>query len=87
MTQTLAKYQSRYQRYILQPDDNTLIRVAGPHQTPWEEATEIQNISLTGLAFTAPAELCPLIGEIVKIQFEVPGSAQTALIASAHQRY
>lgn len=78
MTQNLAKYHARAPRYILQPEDNTLIRVAGPQQTPWEEATEIQNISLTGLAFTAPPELCPLVGEVIKIQYEVPGSLQTA---------
>lgn len=73
MNQSLAKYHSRAPRYILQPQDNTLIRVAGPQQVPWEEGTEIQNISLTGLSFTAPHELCPLVGEFIKIQFEVPG--------------
>lgn len=78
MTQSLSKYHARSPRYILQPDDNTLIRVAGPQQTPWEEATEIQNISLSGLAFTAPADLCPLLGEFIKIQFEVPGQDQMA---------
>jgi hypothetical protein len=78
MTQTLARYHSRAPRYILQPEDNTLIRVAGPLQTPWEEATEIQDISLSGLAFTAPAELCPLVGEFIKVQFSLPQAAQMA---------
>lgn len=78
MTQTLAKYHARFPRYILQAQDNTLVRVAGPKQEPWEEATEIQNISLSGLAFTAPAELCPLVGEWIKIQFSVPGSETMA---------
>lgn len=78
MTQTLPKYHSRTARYILQPQDNTFIRVAGPRQTPWEEGTEIQNISLSGLAFTAPMELCPVVGEFIKIQFEAPGQQQMA---------
>lgn len=78
MTQSLAKYHSRSPRYILQPQDNTLVRVAGPQQTPWEEGTDIKNISLSGLAFTAPADLCPLVGEIIKIQFQVPGSNEMA---------
>ncbi len=78
MNQSLAKYHSRAQRYILQPQDNTLVRVAGPHQIPWEEGTEIKNISLSGLAFTAPIDLCPLVGEFIKIQFEVPGSEMMA---------
>lgn len=78
MTQSLAKYHSRSPRYILQPQDNTLVRVAGPTQIPWEEGTEIKNISLSGLAFTAPTDLCPLVGEFIKIQFHVPGSAEMA---------
>lgn len=78
MTQSLAKYHARAPRYILQPQDNTLIRVAGPRQIPWEEGTDIKNISLSGLAFTAPVELCPIVGEFIKIQFEVPNASQMA---------
>lgn len=74
----LARYHARSPRYILQPYDNTLIRVAGPRQDPWEEGTEIRNISLSGLVFTAPSELCPIIGETIKIQFEVPGNQAMA---------
>ncbi len=55
-----------------------MIRVAGPTQVPWEEGTEIKNISLSGLAFTAPHELCPIVGEFIKIQFHVPTSNEMA---------
>ncbi|MGZ5278604.1 MAG: PilZ domain-containing protein, partial [Pseudobdellovibrionaceae bacterium] len=78
MTQSLAHYHSRSPRYILQPQDNTLIRVAGPTQVPWEEGTEIKNISLSGLVFTAPVELCPIVGEFIKIQFHVPSANEMA---------
>lgn len=78
MAQSLARYHGRAPRYILNTQDDSLIRVAGPKQMPWEEGTDIKNISLTGLAFTAPSDLCPLLGEVVKIQFEVPGSQQMA---------
>lgn len=78
MTQSLAKYHARCPRYILQPQDNTLIRVAGPRQIPWEEGTDIKNISLSGLAFTAPVELCPIVGEFIKIQFQAPNADQMA---------
>ena len=78
MNSSLARYHSRAPRYILQPQDNTLVRVAGPQQTPWEEGTEIKNISLSGLVFTAPVELCPIVGEFIKIQFQVPGQPQMA---------
>lgn len=78
MTQGLAKYHARAPRYILNTQDDSLIRVAGPQQIPWEEGTEIRNVSLTGLAFTAPDDLCPALGEVIKIQFSVPGSQQMA---------
>lgn len=78
MTQSLAKYHARSPRYILQPQDNTLVRVAGPSQIPWEEGTEIKNISLSGLAFTARSDLCPMVGEFIKIQFQVPGAEEMA---------
>lgn len=78
MTQGLAKYHARSPRYILDTEDDFLIRVAGPQQMPWEEGTQIRNVSLTGLAFTAPEDLCPLLGEVIKIQFAVPGSQMMA---------
>lgn len=81
MMPSLARYVARRPRYILQPHDNTLIRIAGPQQIPWEEGTEIQNVSLSGLAFTAPADLAPVIGEIIKIQFSVPGREDMACLA------
>ncbi len=81
MSQGLARYHGRAPRYILNTQDDSLVRLAGPRQLPWEEGTEVKNISLTGLAFTAPSDLCPLLGEIVKIQFEVPGSQQMACYA------
>lgn len=81
MNSSVAKYHARSPRYILQPEDNTFVRLAGPQQTPWEEGTEIKNISLTGLAFTAPSDLCPSIGECIKIQYQIPGSKQLACYA------
>ncbi|MNS73898.1 PilZ domain protein [compost metagenome] len=75
---SLARYHARSPRYILNTQDDSLIRVAGPHQTPWEEGTEIRNVSLTGLAFLAPQDLCPLLGEVIKIQFIPPGGKQMA---------
>lgn len=81
MAQGLARYHGRSPRYILNTQDDSLIRVAGPRQMPWEEGTEIRNISLTGLGFIAPSDLCPLLGEVIKIQFEVPGSQPMACYA------
>ncbi len=78
MTQTLAKYLLRAPRYTLSPEENNLIRVVGPQLEPWEEHTDIRNVSLTGLSFTADPSFCPRLGEIIRIQFTVPGSSQMA---------
>ncbi|MCX7978669.1 MAG: PilZ domain-containing protein [Bdellovibrionaceae bacterium] len=81
MSNPLARYHARAPRYILDTTDDHLIRVAGPKQTPWEEGTEILNVSLTGLAFTAQDDLCPTLGEVIKIQFQIPGGKQMACYA------
>ncbi len=81
MTTSLARYHARAPRYILNTDDNHLIRLSGAERRSWEENTEIKDISLTGLSFTASADLSPQLGEIIKIQFSVPGSEQMACYA------
>ncbi|WP_413582294.1 PilZ domain-containing protein [Bdellovibrio sp. HCB288] len=78
---SLARYHGRSPRFILQTEDESIVRVAGPKQVPWEEGTSIKNVSLTGLAFTAPDDLCPILGEVIKIQFTPPGSRQMACYA------
>lgn len=81
MTTSLARYHARAPRYILNTEDNYLIRLSGADRRPWEENTEIKDISLTGLSFTASSDLSPQLGEIIKIQFAVPGSEQMACYA------
>lgn len=81
MNSTLSQYYQRAPRYILLPQEKCLVRVAGPKQTSWEETTEIENISQTGLSFLAPEILLPRLGENIRIQFEVPGSRQMACFA------
>ena len=79
MTSSLARYHARSPRYILNTEDNSLIRLSGgAQQLSWEEKTELRDLSLTGLSFIAPQDLSPQIGEFIKIQFSVPGSEQMA---------
>ena len=78
MTGSLARYHGRQPRYILNATDNNLIRFSGAERYSWEEKTELKNISLTGLTFTAPIDIKPQLGEIIKIQFEVPGAEPMA---------
>lgn len=75
---SLARYHSRSPRYILDASDNHLIRLSGADRLAWEESTTLKNVSLTGLSFSAPRDLSPQLGEIIKIQFQVPGSQMMA---------
>ena len=81
MTTSLARYHARAPRYILDTQDDSLIRLSGAEQLAWEESTELRDVSLTGLSFTAPQDLSPQIGEVIKIQFTAPGSQQMACYA------
>ena len=81
MSGSLARYHARSPRYVLDTQDNSLIRFSGAERLPWEEKTDLRNISLTGLSFTSPNDLSPQLGEIIKIQFSVPGSETMACYA------
>jgi hypothetical protein len=81
MTTSLARYHARAPRYILDTQDDSLIRLSGASPFSWEESTELRDVSLTGLSFTAPQDLSPQIGEVIKVQFSVPGSKQMACYA------
>lgn len=81
MSGSLARYHARSPRYILDTQDNNLIRYSGAERLPWEEKTELRNISLTGLSFVCARDLSPQLGEIIKIQFSVPGSETMACYA------
>ncbi len=81
MSVSLARYHARSPRYILDTEDSNLIRLSGAEQLSWEEKTELKDVSLTGLSFIAPQDLSPQIGEVIKIQFNVPGGEQMACYA------
>ena len=81
MTTSLARYHARAPRYILNTEDESLIRLSGAEQLSWEENTELRDVSLTGLSFTALQDLSPQLGEVIKIQFSVPSAEQMACYA------
>lgn len=78
MSEVLAYFKQRATRYVLNTQDLSLIRYAGPRSEPWEEGTQIQDISTSGLSFTTPESLTPQIGERIRVQFHVPGSIEMA---------
>ena len=81
MALSLARYHTRAPRYILDTNDNSLIRTNIVNNLQWEEKITISDLSMTGLSFTTPQDLAPLLNEVIKIQFTVPNAEQMACYA------
>lgn len=80
MSNFARKWFSRAPRYVLRPEDNQFIRFANQRNRVGA-GIEILNISKTGMAFTVHRSQSPRIGEVVMVEFEVPGENQMACYA------
>lgn len=77
-----ARYFSRAPRYVFRPDDESLMRFAGmePHGSILR--ARIHDLSTTGLSIVVASGYAPEIGEMLKIEFGLPGSRQVAWFAT-----
>lgn len=76
------RYHVRSPRYVLMADDLRLMRFA-PMQTKGViYSTQVSDLSETGLAFTLEAHEAPEEGDMLKIEFTVPGRKQIACFAT-----
>lgn len=80
MTTNLSRYHARAPRFVLSALEDQLVRLSGPTQIPWEESTRLHHISLVGLSFTSPSELCPIVGEAIKVLSDSPDLACIAFV-------
>lgn len=78
MSAAIQQRQARAPRYRFRPDDSRLIRCANPGQSENAFSTTTLNVSATGLAFRVERSLSPQIGEVIMIEFTVPGGEQMA---------
>ncbi len=73
MSQLLGRFVPRAPRYILRPNDERFIRFAHYNNHSRTYKTELLNISETGLAFTTDRDNSPHIGDVIKVEFPIPG--------------
>lgn len=77
------RYHVRAPRYVLSTEDHRLMRFAAMETRGVSVTTELRNLSESGLAFTLPAnEPHPDEGDMLKIEFTVPGHKQIACFAT-----
>jgi hypothetical protein len=79
MGEILRKFKPRAPRYVLRPNDAQLLFFAHQGQSPESKyPTKIVNVSETGIAFVVYKSTAPRIGDLIKIEFPVPGAEQIA---------
>lgn len=78
MNQILRKFIPRAPRYVLRPGDSEVMRFSPKSGHGKIQQTKFLNISQTGLAFMADSSQTPHIGEMIKIEFSIPGGEQVA---------
>ena len=85
-----ARYYQRSPRYVFRPGDNSLLRFAGMDTKGQTTHARVRDLSATGLSFVfdeinganRPDTLgAPFEGELLKVEFGVPGKKQIAWFA------
>lgn len=79
MGELLKRFRPRAPRYVLRPEDAQLLFFAHSGQPSGSKyPTKILNVSETGIAFLVYKSTAPQIGDLIKIEFPVPGAEQIA---------
>lgn len=73
MSSSARRYSDRAPRYILNPQDSRIMRVATKRKKKQIFKMEIVDLSETGMSFVVDWHFLPQIGEILKVEFPVPG--------------
>lgn len=73
---SLRRFIPRANRYVLRPKDQHLLRFSSQSEasTSGVHETTLINLSRTGLAFLVEREFAPPLGDLIKIEFNVPGN-------------
>lgn len=81
MNTVLRKFVPRAPRYVLRPKDEKFLRFAYQDDRSHSYSTQFINLSETGMAFSIDRETAPHIGDIIKVEFPIPGHSQVAWFA------
>jgi hypothetical protein len=90
-TASSRRYIPRAPRYVLSANDSQVLRFAPMNTRGQAQVTSLRNLSTSGLAFTLPynelastieSVTTPSEGDVIKIEFSVPGRKQIACFAT-----
>jgi len=76
-----ARYISRSPRYTFRLEDENLMRFAGMAKAAYSSRARVHDLSSTGISFTVDPKEAPASGDMLKIEFGLPGSRQVAWFA------
>lgn len=76
------QYHTRTPRYVLKAEDESLMRFAGMETKGIAYRARVRDLSATGFAFVVGGAEPPEEGEVLKIEFTVPGRGQIACFAT-----
>lgn len=79
---TAARYFQRAPRYIFRPDDERLMRFAEMETRNSALRARIHDLSATGISFVVESNESPMTGDLLKIEFGLPGDRQVAWFAT-----
>lgn len=88
MSATAGRYFPRSPRYVLNANDQNIMRFAAMNTRGKSSIARLRDLSETGLAFTlptspeGPTEGLPDEGDAIKIEFAIPGEKQMACFAT-----
>lgn len=81
MSSVPKQFIQRAPRYVLRPEDSQVVRFAHREDKSRSYSTNIIDVSTTGLAFRVHKDTQPQIGDIIMIEFTVPGAQKMACYA------
>ncbi len=82
MSASIGRFFTRAPRYLFRPHDHSLLRYATLATTGVSHTTLIHDLSETGLSFLCSFGVPPEEGEVLKLEFTVPGRKQIACFAT-----
>lgn len=77
-----ARYYPRAPRYVYRPDDQSLMRFAGMETRGITSRARVRDLSFSGMSFTVKSTDAPRRGDMIKVEFGVPGQKQIAWFAT-----
>ncbi|MCB0355431.1 MAG: PilZ domain-containing protein [Bdellovibrionales bacterium] len=78
MAELAKKFVDRAPRYVIRASDNKFLKFAPDGDYQHIFTTRLVNISISGLAFITTVDQAPKKGDLIKMEFPIPGGEQIA---------